>query len=343
MELWVQKLLDWYDKNKRDLPWRKSRDPYAIWVSEIMLQQTRVEAVRDYYQIWLERFPDIRSLAAADQDVVLKTWEGLGYYSRARNLHKAARMIMAEWDGTFPSSYQQSISLPGIGPYTAGAIMSIAFGQPVPAVDGNVLRVMSRFFAWPEIEERNVQAKIRLMVAESFPPGREGEFTQALMELGALVCIPRHPDCSRCPLTDECQAFQQKRQSEWPVMKKKAPVKEIQRLVAVIKQGDLILMHRRPATGLLAGLWEFPGVEGRLKKELAARFEEEYKLKLKIGRHLIDARHVFTHIEWQMKVYEATLAKGEDLSRKLDFKWVSRDELEKLAIPTAFHQIKRAL
>ncbi len=343
MELWVQKLLDWYDKNKRDLPWRKSRDPYAIWVSEIMLQQTRVEAVRDHYQHWMMQFPDIESLGAAELDTVLKVWEGLGYYSRARNLHKAARMIIKEWGGTIPSSYQQIISLPGIGPYTAGAIMSIAFGQPVPAVDGNVLRVMSRIFAWPDIEERNVQTKIRLMVAESFPPGREGDFTQALMELGALVCIPRHPVCSRCPLTVECQAYQQKQQSEWPVMKKKAPVKEIQRLVAVIKQGDLILMHRRPATGLLAGLWEFPGVEGSLKKELTVRFEEEYKLKLKTGRHLIDARHVFTHIEWKMKVYEATLEEGDALSLLTDFKWVHRDELDSLAIPTAFQQIKRVI
>ncbi|HWQ75531.1 MAG TPA: A/G-specific adenine glycosylase [Syntrophomonas sp.] len=343
MQPWVKILLGWYDEEKRDLPWRGSRDPYAVWISEIMLQQTRVETVRDYYCRWMERFPDIRSLAEADLDTVLKLWEGLGYYSRARNLHKAARIIANEMGGVFPTSYQQILSLPGIGPYTAGAVASIALGQPTPAVDGNVLRVMSRIFAWPEIDQPGVQAAIKQQVTEGFPAGRAGDYTQALMELGALVCIPRNPLCSSCPLIYFCQAYARNTQSQWPVVREKKPVKEIKRLVAVIKKDDEVLMHRRPATGLLAGLWEFPGVEGSLKKELAPRFADEYGLQLKIGRHLIDASHVFTHLEWSMKTYEATLASDGDLNGRPDFRWIRWEELGQLAIPTAFQKIRQAL
>ena len=343
MQPWVEILLGWYEKEKRDLPWRRSRDPYAIWISEIMLQQTRVETVRDYYRRWMARFPDIRSLAKADLDTVLKLWEGLGYYSRARNLHKAAWLITDEMGGIFPTSYKQILALPGVGPYTAGAIASIAFGQPTPAVDGNVLRVMSRIFALPEIDQTGVQTAIKQQVADHFPSGREGDYTQALMELGALVCVPRRPLCDSCPLTGQCQAYAQNCQSLWPIIREKKPGKEIKRLVAVIKRGDEILMHRRPATGLLAGLWEFPGVEGSLKKELAPKFTDEYGLQLKISKHLVDARHVFTHLEWNMKVYEAILESDDDFSQRADFNWIRREELNQLAIPTAFQKIKQAV
>jgi len=343
MDIWVEKLLRWYDQEKRDLPWRSSNDPYAIWISEIMLQQTRVETVRDYYLRWMERFPDIESLAEADLDSVLKLWEGLGYYSRARNLHKAARLIKDEMGGTFPSTYQQILALPGIGPYTAGAIASIAFGQPVPAVDGNVLRVMSRVFALPEIDQPVAKTAIKDQVAMSFPEGRAGDYTQALMELGALVCIPRNPVCGNCPLTDECQAYVQNKQVYWPIMKEKKQVRKINRLVAVIIKGESILMHQRPSPGLLAGLWEFPGVEGSLKKDFAVKFAEEYGLQLKIGKHLLDANHVFTHLEWDMKVYEAVLESDDNLSQRSDFRWICRGELDQLAIPTAFQKIKQAV
>jgi A/G-specific adenine glycosylase len=343
MALWVEKLLNWYDKEKRDLPWRGSRDPYAIWISEIMLQQTRVETVRDYYHRWMEHFPDIRSLAEADLDTVLKLWEGLGYYSRARNLHKAARLIADEMGGLFPTNYKQILALPGIGPYTAGAVASIAFGQPMPAVDGNVLRVMSRIFALPETDQPGVQKAIKQQVADNFQQGREGDYTQALMELGALVCVPRRPLCDCCPLTGQCQAYEQNTQSLWPIIREKKPGKEIKRLVAVIKRGDEILMHQRPATGLLAGLWEFPGVEGSLKKELAPKFTDEYGLQLKVGKHLVDASHVFTHLQWDMKVYQATLENDASLSLHTDFKWVRQGELNQLAIPTAFQKIKQFL
>ena len=343
MDIWVDKILRWYDQEKRDLPWRNSSDPYAIWVSEIMLQQTRVETVRDYYRRWMERFPDIKRLAEADLQTVLKLWEGLGYYSRAKNLHKAAQQIYEEMGGIFPSSYKQILNLPGVGPYTAGAIASIAFGYPIPAVDGNVLRIMSRIFALAEINQRDVQAAIREQVALGFPSGRAADFSQALMELGALVCLPRNPVCSNCPLTNECQAYAQNKQALWPIVKEKNRVRKIKRQVAVIKNGDYILMHQRPSKGLLADLWEFPGVEGSCKKDFAAEFADEYGVRLKIGKHLLDARHVFTHLVWEMKVYEAMLESNDNLTQRTEFRWVNQEEIEKLAIPTAFKKIKQAV
>lgn len=343
MELWVDKILDWYDQEKRDLPWRKSSDPYEIWVSEIMLQQTRVETVLDYYRRWMERFPDVKSLAEADSQVVLKLWEGLGYYARARNLQKAAQQIMHKHGGVFPSAYAQMLELPGVGPYTAGALSSIAFGMPTPAVDGNVLRVMSRIFALIEIDRLDTQQAIRNKVEHCFPSGRAGDFTQALMELGALVCLPRNPACMICPLTTECQAFAQNTQDQWPIRKEKDPIKKVKRQIAIINNADYILMHQRPARGLLADLWEFPGVDGGHKKDFAALFVEQYGLQLSIGKHFLDARHVFTHMEWEMKVYWARLESNDGLSVRSDFKWVHKKELKQLAIPTAFQKIKLAL
>ncbi len=343
MEIWVNQLLTWYDQEKRDLPWRKSSDPYAIWVSEIMLQQTRVETVLDYYRRWMERFPDLKSLAEADLQTVLKIWEGLGYYARAKNLQKAAQRIVDDLGGAFPSSYEQIIDLPGVGPYTAGAIASIAFGLPIPAVDGNVLRVMSRIFALVEIDKPDTQQAIRNKVQLGFPSGRAGDYTQALMELGALVCLPRNPACMDCPIKSECQAYAQNKQDLWPIRKEKNQVKKVKRQVAVIKNADYILMHQRPAKGLLADLWEFPGVEGGCKKDFAARFAEEYRLKLKIGKHLLDAKHVFTHLEWDLKVYQARLENHDGLTERTDFQWVHQEELDQLAIPTAFQKIKQAL
>jgi len=210
-------------------------------------------------------------------------------------------------------------------------------------VDGNVLRVISRIFALPEIDQRSVQAAIKNQVTMSFPEDRAGDYTQALMELGALVCIPHNPVCSSCPLTSKCQAYAQNKQNLWPIIKEKKQVRKTSRLVAVIRNGEYILMHQRPSTGLLAGLWEFPGVEGSLKKDFAAKFTDEYGLKLKIGKHLLDAKHVFTHLEWDMKVYEASLTSDDDCSQRTDFKWIRQGELDQLAIPTAFQKIKQAL
>lgn len=341
MENWVNKLLGWYDREKRDLPWRKSRDPYAIWISEIMLQQTRVDTVLDYWQRWMLDLPDIMSLAKADPQTVLKLWEGLGYYTRARNLQKAARQIMDEYEGVFPSDYSHILKLPGIGPYTAGAIASIAFHQPVPAVDGNVLRVFSRLFALSEIDKKHVQNEIRNKVAAFIPTERTGDYTQALMELGALVCLPGNPACDKCPLPAECQACQQGMQLEWPIRQEKNKIKKGRRWLAVIQNEDRILMHQRPDKGLLASLWEFPGVDGGLKNDIADSFAGEYGIHINIGKHLIDTKHVFTHLEWDMKVYWAELENPEELVGKNDFLWIALQDLDQLAIPTAFQRIKK--
>lgn len=341
MENWVNKLLGWYDLEKRDLPWRKSSDPYAIWISEIMLQQTRVDTVLDYWQRWMLNLPDIKRLAEADPQNVLKLWEGLGYYTRARNLQKAARQIMDEHAGVFPSDYAHILKLPGIGPYTAGAIASIAFQLPVPAVDGNVLRVFSRLFALPEIDKKSIQKEIRDKAAAFIPTERTGDYTQALMELGALVCLPGKPACDKCPLSAECQACQQSRQLEWPIRKEKSKIKKVRRWLAVIQIEDRILMHQRPENGLLASLWEFPGVDGGLKNDMADRFAVEYGIHINIGKHLIDTKHVFTHLEWDIKVYWAELENPEELDGQNDFIWVSVQELDQLVIPTAFQKIKK--
>jgi A/G-specific adenine glycosylase len=305
-----------------------------------MLQQTRVETVIDYYLRWMAHFPDVESLAAADLDEVLKQWEGLGYYSRARNMQKAAILIVDQYGGDFPSAHQEILNLPGIGPYTAGAIASIAFNQPCPAVDGNVLRVMSRIFAWPDTQDRQVQGLINDCVAKSFPAARAADFTQALMELGALVCTPRNPSCPSCPLQGQCQACLQNKQEEWPLKVAKAAPKKILRYLALIRKDRQILMHRRPAQGLLAGLWEFPGVESPNKKDFADHFYRAYGMQIQAGRHLLDAQHVFTHLKWEMKVYDCGLDTEETSVQGADFVWVPVQELDQLAIPTAFQRIK---
>ncbi len=342
MKKWVEHLLAWYEKEKRDLPWRKTNDPYAIWISEVMLQQTRVETVIAYYLRWMETFPDVERLAQADPEEVMKKWEGLGYYSRARNMQTAAKIIMAEHGGIFPSSPREILKLPGIGPYTAGAIASIAFNLPSPAVDGNVLRVLSRLFAMIEIDEPEIKKGITRLVEESFPEQRAADYTQALMELGALVCIPGSPKCTECPLPAFCEAFKKNKQDEWPQRRKKNAVKKVVRHVAIIRKGDLVLMHRRPPQGLLACLWEFPGVDCETPEMFAAQFLAYFGFGIRVGKHLLDARHVFTHLEWQMKVYHCTL-EDEAMAFNEDYQWIKPENLNDLAIPAAFQQIKAVL
>ena len=342
MTTWVENLLVWYEKEKRDLPWRKTRDPYGIWISEIMLQQTRVETVIDYYLRWMDAFPDVQSLAGADLEEVLKQWEGLGYYSRARNLQRAARIIVEEQGGILPSTAKELSNLPGIGPYTAGAIASIAFGLPSPAVDGNVLRVMGRLFEQVEIDELNTKKKIYQLVEDSFPAGRASDFTQALMDLGALICLPRNSKCASCPLCEQCMAFKQDKQDVWPHRREKAVRKTVLRYVAVIEKEGRILMHRRPSEGLLASLWEFPGVDCERKEAFEAEFFRIFGLEIRIGKHFLNARHIFTHLEWHMKVYLCTLGE-EEFAENDDYRWVRPEQLEDLAIPTAFQRIKAAV
>ena len=255
-------LLRHYARHQRDLPWRRTRDPYAIWISEVMLQQTRVDTVIPDYRRWLERFPNVEALAKAKEDEVLRVWQGLGYYSRARRLHQGARVVRERHGGVLPGSSQELRGLPGVGEYTAGAVASIAFGEVVPAVDGNVKRVLSRLFDLPSA----TPGEFRALARELVDPERPGDFNQALMELGALVCTPRPPRCGECPISSECLALRRGTAAERPVPKIKKPIPEVDVAVLVVvakdEDGGLwLLLRKRPPTGLLAGMWEFPGVE----------------------------------------------------------------------------------
>lgn len=308
-------LLHWYDYNHRILPWREEPTPYHVWVSEIMLQQTRVEAVKGYYERFLEALPDLRALAEAEEAVLLKLWEGLGYYNRVRNMQKAARIVVEQYDGRMPADYDALRALPGIGDYTAGAVASIAFGLPYPAVDGNVLRVMSRI-ACNEADIAKEQTKQELKQdLMSVMPGRSGDFNQALMELGATVCNPNgKPLCEQCPVMHLCRAFHAGRETELPV-KTGAKARRVEhRLVYIVQWGERFLLHKRENKGLLAGLWEFPNVlaedvlEGgqnlpeALRKMLTELIPGTDALELMVTiKKIRKAKHIFSHVEWHME------------------------------------------
>ena len=323
-------LVPWFLRAKRDLEWRNDPTPYRVWISEIMLQQTRVEAVKPYYDRFLAELPDVAALAAIDEARLLKLWEGLGYYRRARNLQAAAKKIMQDHGGIFPSDYDSVRGLPGIGDYTAGAILSIAFGKPFPAVDGNVLRVVSRVAASRESPDLpKLRKELTSALAAVYPPGQCSEFTQSLMELGATVCLPNGaPLCTTCPLADICLASQNGLTDEIPVRKARAarPVKQF--AVVVLRDADgRFAVRRRPETGLLAGLYEFPNMEGHPD-------ETALKTAFRTGRIRKSgtARHVFTHVEWDMTLYLAETDDPPD-----GFEWVSRAALRtETAIPGAF-------
>lgn len=298
---WVP-LLEWYDQNRRELPWRETANSYFTWVSEIMLQQTRVEAVRAYFLRFTAALPTVHALAVCDEETLLKLWEGLGYYSRARNLQKAARLVEARHGGALPHSYEELLALPGIGEYTAGAVASICYNIPVPCVDGNVLRVLSRVTAQSaDISLPAVKRGFRALAQELLPP-RAGDFNQALMELGATVCVPNGvPLCAQCPVSMFCEAARAGNPLAYPVKARK-PARRIQeKTVAVLLCGGQVYLQKRPETGLLAGLWEFWNTEGFLTgAELRARLTAggvavEELLPLK------KAKHIFTHLEWQMR------------------------------------------
>ena len=323
-------LVPWFLRAKRDLEWRNDPTPYRVWISEIMLQQTRVEAVKPYYDRFLAELPDVAALAAVDETRLLKLWEGLGYYRRARNLQAAAKKIMHDHDGVFPSDYGSVRSLPGIGDYTAGAILSIAFGKPFPAVDGNVLRVVSRLVASrADIDSPKIRKELTGALAAVYPAGQCSEFTQSLMELGATVCLPNGaPLCTTCPLADICLASRDCMTDEIPVRKTKAarPVKEFAVVVLRDTEG-LFAVRRRPETGLLAGLYEFPNLEGRPDETVLKTAFHAGRIR-KSGT----ARHIFTHVEWHMTLYLAETDDPPD-----GFEWVSRSALRtETAIPGAF-------
>ncbi len=310
----VAPLLFWFRQNARALPWREEPTPYHVWISEIMLQQTRVEAVRAYYRRFLEELPDIRALADVPEERLFKLWEGLGYYNRARNLKKAAMEAVEHYGGELPDSYEGLLSLPGIGSYTAGAIASIAYGIAEPAVDGNVLRVISRLLAdRGDILKQSVKKQMERLLRETMPKDAAGVFNQALMEVGALVCVPNGaPHCGECPLKGLCLARRKKLTGEIPVKApKKARVIE-ERTVFAVLRGDQVLLHKRPERGLLAGLYELPGTRGHLDVKEALDWLGVEGYQVEHIERLPDAKHIFSHVEWRMRGYQVLLKEGAE-------------------------------
>lgn len=335
-------LLKWYDTNRRILPWREEPTPYHVWLSEIMLQQTRVEAVKPYYKRFLEKLPDIESLSLADEDRLLKLWEGLGYYSRVRNMQIAAREIMEEYGGEMPSEYEKLLTLKGIGTYTAGAIASIAFGQQVPAVDGNVLRVISRYcmdealINDPKYKKQVEQELLMTMSVE-----RPGDFNQAMMELGAMVCLPNgKPHCEKCPLQKECMAHQNQCEMQYPkkASKKKRTIEK--KTVLIIQDAEKAAIRKRPSKGLLAGLYEFPCMEGEQDAGQVLDYLKKCGLQPIQIKELEESKHIFTHKEWHMKGYAVRVDELSDKGKEFtenDWLFVEPIQTEReYPIPSAF-------
>lgn len=335
-------LLKWYDTNKRILPWRADPLPYRVWVSEIMLQQTRVEAVRPYFERFMQEIPDIYSLAYAREEKLLKLWEGLGYYNRVRNLQKAALQIIEEYGGSMPDTYEDILKLKGIGSYTAGAILSIAFGKPYPAVDGNVLRVLSRLRRDGRlVSESKVRLLVEREVTDMLPKDRPGDFNQALMELGACICIPTGaPRCGECPLERLCMAHKTGEEQEYPKKKKAGPRTAEEKTVLIIRDENRVALHKRPAEGLLAGMYEFPVMEGYYTAEEVAGYLQKNGLKSIRITPLGKAKHIFTHKEWHMTGYMVRVDELErDLPGEAVRDWIYAEPWEtqqRYPIPSAF-------
>ncbi len=326
-----QVLLPWYRANKRDLPWRADKDPYHVWLSEIMLQQTRVEAVRGYYARFLQAAPTVQVLANLPQEQLFKLWEGLGYYNRARNLQKAAKTVAER--GAFPNTYNEILALPGVGPYTAGAVASICFEQPVAAVDGNVLRIIARMTELSDpVDADATKAQMAAQLQKVYPKGACGDFTQALMELGATVCTPKSPKCEACPAKDFCQAFKHKTVESFPVKLPKRKKRAEQKTVFYLLCGDRTAIERRQEKGLLAGLWQLPNLAGTLTAQQALERVAQWGAEPLELRQELHRTHIFTHIKWDMVCYVILCKNPCDC-----FVWGSEEQIQKeYALPTAF-------
>ena len=335
-------LLDWYDRCARDLPWRGFHDAYRTWVSEAMLQQTRVETVLSYYDRFLARFPSLAALADAPEEDVLKAWEGLGYYSRARNLWKGARQVMSEYEGILPRDPEKLKKIQGIGPYTAGAIASIAYDVPVPAVDGNVIRVLSRIYGIrTDALEPGTRKKIESLASSLVPQERPGDHNQAVMDLGATVCVPGTPDCARCPLSAFCDAFRVGDAADLPVLPKAKPQKVITYALLIIRSGDRVLLRQRTER-LLQGLWCFPLLEGEFAVDELLPFTcKKLRLSLSPLRDAGTARHVFTHQIWQMHIYETDAEASA--SAPAGYEFIPLDHLKDLTLPAAMNAAVKVL
>lgn len=334
----VQPLISWYRQNKRILPWRDQKNAYYTWVSEIMLQQTRVEAVKPYFLRFIGELPDVKALAECPEEKLMKLWEGLGYYNRVRNMKNAAQTVVSEYSGILPASYEELLALKGIGSYTAGAIASIAYDIPVPAVDGNVLRVFSRITEdRQDIMKQSVRRQVEEKLLEIMPKEAPGDFNQALMELGAVVCVPNGPArCMECPVAALCKAYHHGTVDELPVKapKKKRTIEN--RTVLVIQDGERTAIHKRPQEGLLAGLYELPNVEGHLSMDEALQKVKEMNLEPLHIETLPEAKHIFSHIEWRMTGYRIRVSSLEE-RKESSFIFTEKKQSEKqYAIPSAF-------
>ncbi len=338
-------LLKWYQNNKRDLPWRNTKDPYKIWISEVMLQQTTVQAVIPYYQKWIRRFPDIAGLSCAPLQIILKLWEGLGYYQRAKNLSRAAQIIAARYQGILPSDYKLLIDLPGFGPYTTAAVLSIAYGKPYPVIDANVRRIGMRLLKLMSGSFRNNEKEISRYLASEIKKTDPGQFNQAVMELGALICLPRNPACLLCPVSDLCQAYAAGVQEIIPPPKKKI-YKKVEAVVGLIKNQDRYFIQQRPPSGLLAGLWEFPGgkrsrgesLETALKREI----KEETGMDIVRAEPCVTVRHAYTQFQVKLHAYNCRVkAFPEKLNPRQ--RWATLKQMKKYPFPSGSIKIIRHL
>ncbi|MBN1892863.1 A/G-specific adenine glycosylase [bacterium] len=335
------RLLRWFHKNQRKMPWRGIQDPYKTWISEIMLQQTQVETVIPYYLNFIHKFPTVKALANAALFDVMKAWEGLGYYARARNLHSAANTVCMRHQGRIPDTLDGLMSLPGIGPYTAGAILSIAYRKPVPVLDGNIIRVFSRYFQLTEsVDNLLIKKKLWLISKLLLPDKYASDFNQGLMELGSLICTPKNPDCEKCPVMAGCKARKLEIQSLLPVRSPKKPIPHFDVTAGVIYKNNKILITLRPAKGLLGSLWEFPGgkkeagetLEGCLRREIM----EELRIRIRIIRKLTQIRHAYTHFKITLHVYQCRYIRGTLQCHACDdFRWIQIEELTRFPFPAA--------
>jgi A/G-specific adenine glycosylase len=345
----VKALLNWFAKHKRALPWRATRDPYRIWISEVMLQQTQAVTVIPFYKRFLEQFPDIAALAAADDRVLMKAWEGLGYYARARNLRAAAQTIVREHDGKLPTSTEALLKLPGFGPYTAAAVASLAFGADAAAVDGNVMRVLARVYAIDaDIRQTATRRRLQQLADALVPTGRAGAFNEALMELGALVCRPKNPACSECPIRRFCRAFQEDRVRDLPVKSRKPAVPHHEIAIGVVHRQGRVLIALRPADGLLGNLWEFPGGKRKTDETLAEccrrEIKEETDLDVEVTETFAIVPHAYTHFRITLHAFHCRYTGGKAQPRTSQaIRWVALNELDDYAFPKANKQIIAAL
>jgi A/G-specific adenine glycosylase len=346
----TQALLDWYGKQRRPLPWRATRDPYRIWVSEVMLQQTQVATVIGYYERWLRRFPDVTALASAETEDVLRAWEGLGYYSRARNLQRTAQHVVRHYGGRLPASVAELLELPGIGRYSAGAIASIAFAADEPAVDGNIVRVLTRLFGLRGDPKRAPLAgRLWQLARELLPSGRAGEFNQALMELGATCCTPRAPSCATCPVRAQCQALRLDRVLQFPEAARRPAVTEERRALAIVRRQSRVLVARTPsAAPRWAGMWQFPDVRLDAGACPVAALEASVPLgtgvRVRVGERLLGLCHQVTRFRIQIEVYACTAERGRARPIAYDeVRWCDAEALAALPMPAAQRRIARSL